>query len=176
MAEQLADVFDVQIQFPLDLRTVKADLNARNAIGTFQRYEGLETYVISEGIKYRLEGGITNDDWVDVAASNGGKQSVTVGTASPTGGTNGDIYFRNVTGGTEVWYNNAGTWGSMGTIPTGVTSATLNNTLDFSTTSSTLDSAYPTAKTGDIVYSEDAALMWTKLDAGKWTRTNLDIV
>lgn len=178
MAEQLADVFDVQIQFPIDLRSVKSDLNARNAIGTYQRYEGLEVYVISDAKKYRLEGGISNSDWVDVTGTtDAGLQAVTVSTSNPAGGKAGDIHFKNTSSGTEVWYNNDGTWGAIGTIAGGGVTATLNNSLDpFGTTSANLDSAYPNAKVGDIVYTETGQTKWEKLATGKWTRTSLDIV
>ncbi len=57
----------------------------------------------------------------------------------------------------------------------GVT-ATLRNSFGFNTTSAQIDTAYPSAKVGDIVYSETNMMMWTKLDTGKWTRTSLDIV
>ncbi len=56
----------------------------------------------------------------------------------------------------------------------GVT-ATLRNSFGFGTTSANLDSAYPDAKVGDMVYSETNLMLWTKLDTGKWTRTSLDI-
>lgn len=170
MAEQLADVFDVQIQFPLDLRIVKPDVNGRDAIGTLQRYEGLPVWTVSEQKLWRLVGGITNDDWVDQTPTNSGVQSVTVGTSVPTGGNNGDIYFRNVSGGTEVYYNNAGTWGSVGTIPTGGASYTPDPSLPNPPTLAYLNSNYPAANIGDIVYREGATqiIEATCYAAGKW--------
>lgn len=129
MAEQLVDVFDVRVQFPIDLRTVKADLNARNAIEPLQRYEGLPVWVVSEQKLYRLIGGITNDDWVD-QTPNGGIQTVTVSSSTPTGGNPGDIHFKTVSGGFEVWFNNLGTWGSVGTVPTGSSTPTLQSVTD----------------------------------------------
>ena len=120
MAQTLTDVFDIRIQFPIDLRMVKADINARNAIETLQRYEGLAVWVVSEQKLYRLIGGITNDDWVDQtpankwAASSNRKPSCPNREVIP-----GDIHFRNVSGGTDIYYNNAGSWGIVGTIPSG---------------------------------------------------------
>jgi len=130
MAQTLTDVFDIRIQFPIDLRTVKADINARNAIETLQRYEGLAVWVVSEQKLYRLVGGITNDDWVDQTSANNGLQAVTVSTSAPTGGNPGDIHFRNVSGGTDIYYNNAGSWGIVGTIPTGGITPTLQQVTD----------------------------------------------
>lgn len=40
-----------------------ADITERNAITTNRRRIGMKRYVISEGITYKLEGGITNSDW-----------------------------------------------------------------------------------------------------------------
>ena len=58
----------------------------------------------------------------------------------------------------------------------GVT-VTRNDSLDpFGTTSSELDSTYPDATGGDIVYNQAGFTLWTKLDSGKWTRSSLDLV
>src|SRR5690606_15633059 len=111
-------------------RTVKADLNARNAIETLQRYDGLAVWVVSEQKLYRLVGGITNDDWVDQTPVNNGLQAVTVSASAPTGGNPGDIHFRNVSGGTDVYYNNAGSWGIVGTIPSGTPTSLLTISAD----------------------------------------------
>lgn len=83
MAIQLADVFDFQAPFPGDLRQIKSDLNGRNTIGNAQRYIGLEVYVISEDKKYRLVGGTTNSDWVEIdqgGAGGGATSSLLIGT------------------------------------------------------------------------------------------------
>lgn len=171
MAEQLVDVFDVRVQFPIDLRTVKADMNARNAIEPLQRYEGLTVWVVSDQRKYRLIGGILDSNWVDVTESSG-LQNVTVSNASPTGGNPGDIHFKTVTGGFEVWYNNAGSWGSVGTIPTGGggPSYTPDPSLNFATTSADMESAHPTAAIGDIFYNVDGTDIYvaTKIASGVW--------
>lgn len=48
---------------PLDADERVADISARNALAA--RYIGQSCYVLSENKTYRLEGGITNSDWVD---------------------------------------------------------------------------------------------------------------
>ena len=155
MAQTLTDVFDIRIQFPIDLRMVKGDINARNAIETLQRYEGLAVWVVSEQKLYRLVGGITNDDWVDQTPANSGLQAVTVSTSAPTGGNPGDIHFRNVSGGTEVWYNEGGTWGSKGTIPSGGPTYTPDGALPTGAGFlAYLRTNYTNAKVGDVVYRE----------------------
>lgn len=162
MAQTLTDVFDIRIQFPIDLRTVKADMNARNAIETFQRYEGLTVWVVAEQRKYRLIGGIENTNWVDVTES-AGLQAVTVSPSTPTGGNPGDIHFKTVAGGFEVWYNNAGTWGSVGTIPTGGDTPTLQQVTD---EGNTTDNAIQVSGTDNADTGVDSAVVrYTGTDA-----------
>lgn len=172
MAQTLTDVFNIRVQFPIDLRTVKADLNARNAIETLQRYEGLAVWVVSEEKLYRLVGGITNDDWVDQSPANNGLQAVTVSTSAPTGGNPGDIHFRNVGGGTDVYYNNAGSWGVVGTIPSGAPTYTSDPSTPNTNALSYLNSTYPNAKPGDQVYKTAGGMRrtWTCYAAGAWSR------
>ena len=43
-----------------------ADATARDAIPAERRTQGMECWVVGEGKKYRLVGGIANGDWVDV--------------------------------------------------------------------------------------------------------------
>ena len=64
MGIQLSSGFDLWSQRPVELKTVKTDLTARDAIPTIQRYEGLKVYVLSEQTNYQLIGGITNGHWV----------------------------------------------------------------------------------------------------------------
>jgi len=71
MGIPLGSQFDLTAAIPLDSRNVKADLTARDAIPSVARFEGLEVFVVSEQLKYRLEGGITNSHWV-VAGGSGG--------------------------------------------------------------------------------------------------------
>lgn len=65
MGIALGSNFTVNTGLPLDDRLVVADLTARDAILAGRRYEGLETYVESEGKSYRLIGGILNANWVE---------------------------------------------------------------------------------------------------------------
>jgi len=54
--------FNVQTGLPLDARQIVGTVTARNAIT--QRYEGLSVYVQSEGKRFILLGGTTDDNWV----------------------------------------------------------------------------------------------------------------
>src|SRR5690606_33155169 len=141
------DVYDVQAPFALDLRLVKADMNARNAIGTFQRYVGMTVFVLSDNTWWQLQGGTTNDDWVEV--DGGGNfviQSVVVNAAAPSGGNDGDIWFRQVGSTVTVYQRVGGTWTALGVIETGGTSYTLDPSLPDPPTLSYLNSNYPSAK------------------------------
>ena len=59
----LSSNFNLNAQLPLDERMVAADLTARDAIVTTDRYEGLICYVESEQITYQLRGGLANINW-----------------------------------------------------------------------------------------------------------------
>jgi hypothetical protein len=76
MPINLTDYFIANIQHALDDRENKADITARDAIPTIQRFLGLETFVVSGlgggGEKYILLDGITNSDWVLVGSGIGG--------------------------------------------------------------------------------------------------------
>lgn len=63
MATTLVDGFYLNTALPLDLKSVMADLTARDAIPALHRYVGLAVYVVSEQMTYRLKSGITNGDW-----------------------------------------------------------------------------------------------------------------
>lgn len=69
MAIQVIDNFDVFAAKPIDSRSTVADLTARDALNSSYRYEGMEVYVLSEEVAYRLQGGITNGDWVAAATA-----------------------------------------------------------------------------------------------------------
>lgn len=58
--------FRVQSNEPIDSRLVCADLAARDAIPASARYEGLQTYVVSEQKIFILQGGVTNDDYLNI--------------------------------------------------------------------------------------------------------------
>lgn len=68
----LGSNFDVQTALPLDSRTVVADLTARDAINSLQRYQGLIVYVVDIQKNFQLIGGITNFDWQELSGSGGG--------------------------------------------------------------------------------------------------------
>ena len=63
---------------PIDSRFVFIDLAARDALISINRYEGLKTYVVSEGTYFSLKGGIGNEHWVEdgVGGIGGAGQSV----------------------------------------------------------------------------------------------------
>ncbi|WP_353183596.1 hypothetical protein [Parapedobacter lycopersici] len=51
----------------------------------------------------------------------------------------------------------------------------IDNSLAADITSAQLDAAFPFLKNADIIYSESAQTVWTKLDQGKWNITGLNI-
>ncbi len=58
--------FRVQSNDPIDSRLVSADLAARDAIPAEARYEGLQTYVVSEQKIFILQGGIEDTDFINI--------------------------------------------------------------------------------------------------------------
>lgn len=66
MAAQIPFGWSVRSRRPIDDRYIVADLTARDALDTFRRHEGLFCYVESNDKTYKLVGGITNSDWVEV--------------------------------------------------------------------------------------------------------------
>jgi len=67
----LGSNFQLNSQLPLDARTVVADITARDAIPSGQRYRGLTVYVLSDSTNYQLQAGITNGDWIALADAGG---------------------------------------------------------------------------------------------------------
>lgn len=171
MATTYVDVANIRVQFPWDLRTVKSDLNARNAIEPLQRFVGLEVWVVSEAKKYRLVGGIEDANWVDITES-ASIQTVTVSANDPTGGSNGDIHFKTSAGSIGVYQNVSGTWGLKGTIPTGGSSYTPDPSVPNTGALAYLNSTYPDAKPGDVVYKKASTVVrkWTCYAPGEWSR------
>lgn len=53
-----------------------ADLTERDNIPSARRKEGMYVYVISNNITYKLEGGITNSDWIQITEINGTQNQV----------------------------------------------------------------------------------------------------
>jgi hypothetical protein len=66
MGITLASNFDVNAALPLDSRTKVADITARNAIVSGQRYIGLTVHVLSDSVNYQLVGGILDANWTDI--------------------------------------------------------------------------------------------------------------
>ena len=54
---------------PIDSRLVVSDLITRNAIPVASRYEGLQTYVISEKEIFILQDGVEDSNWVDITSA-----------------------------------------------------------------------------------------------------------
>lgn len=71
MAISVNSGFAIGVQEPIDTRMVVADLTARDAILSGVRYEGMETYVVSEEKAFRLIGGVDNTDWIEVGSGGG---------------------------------------------------------------------------------------------------------
>lgn len=61
--------FKMNSQQPLDRRNVVQDLNQRDSINMNFRFEGLQTFVISEHKSYQLIGGIQNENWIELATA-----------------------------------------------------------------------------------------------------------
>lgn len=173
MAITKTDVYDVQAPFALDLRLFKADLNARNAIGTFQRYLGMVVCVLNDYTFWQLQGGTTNDDWVQVfLPDDTGVQSVVVNAGAPTGGNDGDIWFRQVGSTVTVYQRVSGTWTALGAIETGGATYTLDPSTPSTNALSYLNTNYPSAKPGDQVYKTSGGMRrtWTCYATGAWSR------
>lgn len=65
----LASGFDLNSPVPLDSRTQVANITARNAISSGNRYQGLMVYVVDEAKHYTLKNGITNSNWAEVGGA-----------------------------------------------------------------------------------------------------------
>lgn len=115
MSINIASNFELFAALPLDARTVAADITARDAIASGQRYEGLWCYVVdSDGsgtpATYQLQNGTTNSDWVLInsgtAITGGGSaELIPVWASGSTLGAN--IFFRRYNS-TSIVYNNSG--------------------------------------------------------------------
>ncbi|NGM63517.1 hypothetical protein G5B30_16530 [Sphingobacterium sp. SGG-5] len=122
MAIDWIEGFNAQMPFPLDLRSVKPNIEARNSMPTNSRYEGLTVYVINEQKKYVLKGGTDNSNWVEEVPGSTTPvvQNVTWNSIEPTTqGADGDIWFRPLTGSVELWYRSSGIWTKLGEWDTG---------------------------------------------------------
>lgn len=168
------DVYDVQAPFALDLRLVKANTGARDAIGMFQRYLGMKVYTLSDDKWWQLVGGLTNEYWVESDGDDAMPiQSVVVNTSAPSGGNDGDIWFRQQGQTVTIYQRVSGTWAPLGNIELGGTTAISNGSITPSSTTSSLNSiAGAEAKPGTIIYRDfgiEGVLIFTKLDTDFWT-------
>jgi len=68
MGIPLGSQFDLNAGLPIRKYEVVANTTERDAIPDIVRYDGFETYVEGDQ-KYRLEGGITNSDWIGLDSS-----------------------------------------------------------------------------------------------------------
>jgi hypothetical protein len=79
MATALAGNFEVNAALPLDHKTIKADIAARDAIPAIQRYIGMIVTVQDTNTTYKLSSPLTNSDW---AVFGGGSGLTGVGNAT----------------------------------------------------------------------------------------------
>lgn len=63
--------FKVTAALPIDNRTVFSTIEARNALLSSYRYDGLMVYVAADSSNYQLKGGIGNASWVKISTSTG---------------------------------------------------------------------------------------------------------
>lgn len=71
MAINIADSFNRTTAQPPFAGVVFADLTARDAYANTLRYEGMECYVVAEGLYYSLVGGVANGNWIERAGGSG---------------------------------------------------------------------------------------------------------
>jgi hypothetical protein len=106
------DQFDVNVQLPIDGRSVCADDTARLAIPAGVRYIGMSTHVVATGKTYRLIGGTTNGDWQPDGAGIDTSQFITYLYGDDT--TDGSIRINTTNGDFTVEKRIAGVWEFMG--------------------------------------------------------------
>lgn len=181
MAIIKTDVYDVQVGQALDLRTVRTDVASRDNIPTIIRYPGLVVYTRNEDTYWVWpQGATTNTDWRPLTGSSA-KSEVYFSAVAPNTaqGVDGDIYFHSKPDGIDIYQKRTGDWGvSLGTIPVGGAGvdSTLDNRVEYGVTTSTwLNTNYPDANIGDMVYSETNYILFWKIDNGKWSPINIEI-
>ena len=84
--------FRVQSNDAIDSRLVCDDLAARDAIPVASRYEGLQTYVVSEQSIFILQGGVENENFVNIADAIQGEFLTEHQTAQEIDDKVGDLY------------------------------------------------------------------------------------
>lgn len=78
MSVQYPFGFEIGNNEPIDSRFVFLDLAARNNLLSINRYEGLKTYVQSEGAFFSLVGGIDNTNWVQDGSGGGSSEGESI--------------------------------------------------------------------------------------------------
>lgn len=180
MPIEKSDTYIIRVGRPIDSRFTKSDTGARDNIPMIERYAGLVVHTIADqAFWYWPSTGTTNDDWVELDWLGGVTPRLWFETDAPASGdgNNGDIYFHDTPSGVVVYQKAAGDWGTpLGTIAKGGGGAvTLDNDVAFGTTSSDLDTKYPGASDGDIVWSNTGQIVFTKLGTGAWDYKSLSI-
>lgn len=99
-----------------------------------------------------------------------GAISVTVNPGAPTGGENGDLWFRQQGNVVSVYQHNGTSWDAKGDLVMGGNTYTPDPNLPDPPTNTYLNSTYPTAKPGDTVYWEGTTQIVTATcyAVGEW--------
>lgn len=97
-------------------------------------------------------------------------QTVTVNPGVPTGGINGDIWLRQQGNVVSVYQNVSGSWVPKGDLLVGTPTRTPDPSLPSTPTLTYLNTTYPNANPGDVVYREGTTqfIEATCYEAGKW--------
>jgi len=69
MATPQQEPFQINTNRAIDTRLTHKDIAARNSIDPNARYNGLTVYITDLGKNYQLQGGITDNHWVELPAS-----------------------------------------------------------------------------------------------------------
>lgn len=126
MAIVKTEGFDFQYGGPPDIRMQVASIAARNNINTVIRWQGMEVFVVETNQAFKLAGPVAdNANWKEVPLGSGGR--IQIVTFSESGeapnnanGGEGDMFYRPVEGGTEVWQKASNDiWQNKGTITGG---------------------------------------------------------
>lgn len=180
MAITRIESFDCRMPFPLDLRILQADLNARNAIDTNARYLGLLCFTVQEQTLWMLSGGTENENWEQIypplVSSTTGAY---VNSAAPINstGSDGDLYFRpGMSDGTHLYRKVNGIWTDLGSISDPSQGIIKNNALTYGQTSAQMNAQYPNVPVGTSVWSETNSVEYRKMDSTKWKITIIEIV
>lgn len=92
MAINLSSQFSQNSGLPIEAHMVADDLTERDAIAVFNRWEGMQVYIIATTETWQLQGGITNADWVIIAGP-GGSSNIEIGVTEVLSGTPNSILY-----------------------------------------------------------------------------------